>query len=160
MNREEDRRLRSLAKQADRFGIDRIEDDLYDQNDSFVEYVVPNGTPSEVEYEGKVQENYSSIQIRFDFDLDWEYDSGTYIAGDGGPGGWYEQPGNYIDKVNFYNTTPVFMFDGEEISKELYQQLNQLTDEDLDAIIGWCIVHAEGFAEDDIMDNPDRYSSD
>lgn len=148
-----------MASQAKRFGLEQIESEI-GSNDGWVEFTTSMNTPEEVEFNGQVQENYSSIQVQLEFDFDWGYDSGTYIAGDGGPGGWYEQPGNYIENVNFYGSEPVFMFDGEEITREEFTALNQLADEDVNAIMGWCIEAAEEYAEDYIKDNPDNYSYD
>ncbi len=149
----EDKRIRRLAPNANHFEFEETDCDI---RDGWIDYYPTNDVPEEVEMNGESVENLSSITVDFDYDINWEYDSGTYIDVDG-HGGWYERPGNYVDSVDFNDTSVRFIFDGEEITREKFTEINKLTTEDVDAMVGWCIVHAEGYVEDYITDNPDEF---
>lgn len=151
--RAEDKRIRKLAPNANHFEFEETDCDI---KDGWIDYYPTADVPEEVEMDGESVENLSSITVDFDYDINWEYDSGTYIDVDG-HGGWYERPGNYVDSVDFNGTSVRFMFDGGEITREKFTEINKLTTEDVDAMIGWCIESAESYVEDYITNNPDDF---
>lgn len=105
----------------------------------------------------ELTENLSGIEISFDADIHWDYDSGTYIPGDGGPGGWYEKPGYYVDSVDV-DTDYVFVYEDEEITIEQFAEINQVSVEQAKAMAEYCQRLAEEWLEDCLRDNPPDYN--
>lgn len=105
----------------------------------------------------ELTENLSGIEVFFDADINWDYDSGTYIAGDGGPGGWYERPGYYVDSVDA-DTDYTFVYENDEITIDQFAKINQVSVEQAKAMAEYCQRLAEEWIEDCLHDNPPDYN--
>lgn len=124
--------------------------------DESIYYFTLQNTPEEVTDPFTKQPNdnlsYAAVCL-YDPDYKWEYDSGTYINnGRSSYSGWLSEPGYVLEDFNCKNDVEYF-FDGEEITKEQYIELNGLTAEELDKHVKDMIDAAKDDYEDYVRDN-------
>lgn len=143
-----------------KYGYEELNSELsWRSDDSWYEYGVerpervklPEGIDWSTSYgsgtdgDDGLTQNLSSVEIwPGEADIEWGYDSGTWV-GEGSMAGWYVQPGNYVESVSCSPIVGKFLWDGEDITKEQFQEINGMSDEELEFYLDFLC----GVAEDD-----------
>lgn len=150
---------------VDKYGFEEIDHD-FNSDGGWASYQLSHNIPPIVKNPFNADdinsENLSEITVNIDdVDVNWEYDSGTYIGEPGGPGGWYERPGTYADSVDC-SSDAEFLWDGSEITKEQFKEINGISDEELGILIDYIKGYAESAYEEWAQENldPPEYEPD
>lgn len=134
------------------------EEDDYDLNTDggYVSYHITDGVPESYKDEdGNEVENLTSIEVRLsDPDVRCEYEDNSFYE-DFGLGPQRCDPGSgYVTEVESIDSDEtVFTIEGDEISREDFMRINQMTDEELSILV----YHLQGCAEDRFSDWAQEY---